>query len=523
MVMTSSQKTIAAFWLFILLALTPWAYFCLTTPANSDMLWLAEVLNRLLNDGSMARDAYENNPPLSLLTVAPPLFLSELGVPLDLAFLLFAFLCIGLSAAAIYRVVRNWPVIGASWGLCALISGFVFGETILTLVNYIGERDHLVALALFPFVLAQWSLTLRWPLPRVTSFFIFSVGALLILVKPHYGLLPVILLIHRAWRRRSLSVLADPDFLSLAIATIAVTGGTWLFFPDWVRLVMPDSLALYMPLRDPGVLKQTLMLAAAPVALILATLLPGARFRLPVIMLAAGALVNLIPFFIQGRGYIYHLCPSFGFFGAALGLSLWDRLERECHAPRLALFLSAALMAGMAYVACPLDRSTPSIATFKALPVTRMIATCDGQTRPCKFFMFNNNMGIIHEAAYYMDARSASRFPSFWFLPLLVNDNYRVLTAEQKKSHREKFSRMVGEDLGYYKPPLLLIGRFAVDGAPFNFENYFSADAVFSREWKKYRRTGNISVSKSDYFGQGLNPERDGPLIVTFDVYHRKP
>ncbi len=57
-----------------------------------------------------------------------------------------------------------------------------------------GQRDQLVALSMLPFVLGQVILTRRIDCPRALLAAVFAVGAVLVLLKPHNGLLPVVFL-----------------------------------------------------------------------------------------------------------------------------------------------------------------------------------------------------------------------------------------------------------------------------------------------------------------------------------------
>src|SRR5690606_32184496 len=119
--------------------------------------------------------------------------------------------------------------------------------TVLSSV-YFGERDQILGIALFPFVMIQLGLTFSWPRPRPAVFWsVVIFGAVLILLKPHFGLLPTILLLHRAILQRRLALWKDPDFIALVTATSCYILFLLVFFSDYLTIILPDVLRLYLP------------------------------------------------------------------------------------------------------------------------------------------------------------------------------------------------------------------------------------------------------------------------------------
>ncbi|MBI4030398.1 MAG: hypothetical protein HY370_01870, partial [Proteobacteria bacterium] len=109
--------------------------------------------------------------------------------------------------------------------------------------------------------------------------------------------------------------------------------------------------------------------------------------------------------------------------------------------------------------------------------------------------------------------KHASRFPSFWFLPGILNG---------KDSLKEKYAQMVAEDFERYRPGIVLVGKFTVrNGGPkdFNFVSFFSRNAAFASMWKKYEFEKTITINRRDYY-RGTALDYDD--MLTFDVYRRK-
>jgi hypothetical protein len=233
------------------------------------------------------------------------------------------------------------------------------------------------------------------------------------------------------------------------------------------------------------------------------------------------ALVALVPYFVQGKNFWYHLVPALAFYYCALALMaqslLNPLLPRLPAALRVAqpFIFTIALLAG-AYAFMPVNTQFPTHAEMRALPLTQRVAQC---AAPCSFFMFNNNIGIIHPTAIYAGRDHASRFPGLWFLPGVL-----ALDATQARNYeREKYATMMAADLAQYKPRELFIGRFALDKTTpqvmFNPGAYLGTDPTFSEEWLRYRKTGeNITTTNADYY-RGTALESDTPII--FDIYER--
>ena len=329
----------ALFWLGLVFCLTPWAWFAAHMAANSDILWLCEALRRIFAGGTPANNAFEVNPPLSLLTCLPPFLLSRLGVPLPNAITLYAVSAVAVSAACVVSILRRWDFL-SSRQVAVMVAGFVVGETILGSNTYIGERDHLIALTCVPFTLIQLAISYGLPWSRRTGWTVLLLGGFLFLIKPHYGLLPVLLLLHRAILQRRLSLWRDADFIALAAASAISAAATWLFFPDWVTVIFPDAVKLYTSVRDPDLPREILQLALAAGCL-LAVSMVTIKSREPrriVFFLMLSAFICLVPVYAQGRGYHYHLFPFFGFIGLTLGLTVNELIAARLRQNRRALF-----------------------------------------------------------------------------------------------------------------------------------------------------------------------------------------
>lgn len=517
--MTAPQSGLSTklFAILMILGLLPWFVIQAQLSLNGNITWLIAAAERLLDGQSMAKGYYEVNPPLSVLYNIPPVLLGKfLPVP-DHYLIFFYFLAlIVLSACVINRIASLWDFLARDQRL-VLLAAFVIPNTIIATVS-IGERDQIVLLGLFPFLMAQLCLTWGYKLPGRLLWPVLVLGTAAVLIKPHFGLLPTLLLLHRmVAQRRFFSIIRDVDFLSLAVGTLAYIGAVLVFFPDYVSVIMPDVFALYASNKHYEYAVPQLLWHLYLFGIFLGleaafTPLKG-RGKLLLVLLYAGALVALVPFAVQMKAFYYHLIPAIVFFFCGFGLSLHTYADAYLKKlPHVAAGVVVALFV-IAYINRPLLLEFPKHADYATFPLTQEIAKCE---EPCPVFMFNDNIEVMHPTFFYMGKQNASRFPTLWFLPNLVEQP----DSPEAMPYRRKYAEMVGEDLKTYEPEMLLIGQYwVVDNVKiFDFAEFFSVSPTFREQWGYYEKDRQITVNRKPYFA-GTELGEDYPL--TYDVYMR--
>ncbi len=523
-----SVFSVRLFWVVLTGCLLPWFWVRVQQGSHSDILWLSESLMRLIKGGSMTDSVYEVNPPLSILIYILPVLANKLlGIPLHCA--LFAHSCflVFVSALAVWAIIRRWPFL-TTFDVCALLSGYIFANTILTSLMF-GERDHYIGLALAPFVLLQIAITFGLPYPRKLVWPAFLIGAVFILLKPHHGLLPTILLIHRVIRQKRLSVMKDPDFLSLAAMTVGYLATIWFFFRDYITTIYPDVLHLYLPLRDDKeiIVKTMFFLYIGIVGgLLTLALRLNNENKTFILFLVFSGMISLIPVYVQGMGFNYHFFPTFSFYTIAASLLVMNGISNYVKNRNFALCFTIIALSALAYQVKPLNINFPKYSEYTKLPLTQMIQKKCAGDPSCSFFIFHKNMGMIHETSHYSGIPHASRFASFWFLPALVREERALregkkssLSPEELKHLQDKYGTMVAEDIEHYRPKIMIIWTgVKIDDEDFDFISYFSKYPEFARQLKNYKKTDRINLSMSDYY---RDSEFDYKWNLEYDVYER--
>ncbi|QQG36569.1 MAG: hypothetical protein HYS17_01920 [Micavibrio aeruginosavorus] len=502
--------------LSVLIVLIPWGKSLLRTPLHSDLVWLYEAFARWIGGATMTGSVFEPNPPLSLFSYALPYVLSSLtGVEAHYTIFIYVMALLALSALATGYVVMKLTR-GDQAATALVVAAFLLSQTVMTNALY-GERDHLVALGLVPFVLLQYALNRgiriaaywRWP--------VFILGAFLILLKPHHGLIPFLMVLDGLRRNPGWRNFLRADFISLSALVLAYAVLLYFVFPDYIQVIFPDVWQLYLSQREARLPEVTGYLFIPAGGLLFSAVCLRYRACHPglVLLLGVASVLSLIPYLVQGKGFYYHLFPALGFFIPGLTLLLFEWLAYEGKRRTFAAGLSITALTGLALMIFPANGALPDYRAYRDMPLTQRVrAACENRTG-CSFFMFNDTMGIVHETAYVTGIRHGSRFPSFWFLPEMLKHDR--ISPEDSEILRLSYGGRIAEDLERYKPPILIIGRFSITGQGFfDFGAYWAVSDSFRTAWERYRHDGTIKISYGDYYPGTL--VKDSPP-VTYDIY----
>ena len=204
---------------------------------------------RILSGERMAEGFYHPNTPLSYLIYLPPaLLIRFLGIPLYYATFVYTVALTALSTAAAWRCL---VVLGIDRNtrLVFIISYLVSGT--LLPGHYFGDREHLIMLGLIPLSLVQIAITRGrkpgWTLTGPVVVF----GTIAALVKPQFLVVPGLLALHRLAVWRNLRAFVAADSLLIAATTLFYLAIVLVFFQDFITLILPDMLTLYVSLfRD---------------------------------------------------------------------------------------------------------------------------------------------------------------------------------------------------------------------------------------------------------------------------------
>ncbi len=519
----------ALFWGFIFIALLPWLYFRTQQTVHPDMLWLYECMTRVFHGFKMSDAAYETNPPLSLLLYFIPVTLKEyFDWPFHITGLIQSFAILTIGGVALHKVLRNFTFLNPAH-ITMIVLGYVVANTVCTNILF-GERDHLIAMILPAFALIQLSLTrgIQKATPLTWAYLFLS--AFMLLLKPHYGVLPVALLAHRAFKQGPMSVLRSPDFIALSVSTLAYASLLWFVFRDYLDVIFPDVVRYYLPMSVKDANLWPIVATFCVVGLGLMALswktFTDKINRQFFVTLAGFGLICLIAVVAQRKGFPYHYFPSLTFYTCLVAPLLYDWLYKQSRSLKVSLYLTAASLLGLTYMACPLDPHHATHANYRSLPLPAMIEQEARVHNSGSFFIFNSNMSLMQEVAYYTGLEHGSRFPALWFLPRLyyftneMNEG-RLTPVEtaQLEGDIYRYGSMMAEDLERFKPGVVLVLTEDSFKTPVNPLKFFGGHNLFKKAWAHYVPSGSITLDEGQYYGDMIV---NAKAPKTFDIYLRE-
>lgn len=288
-------------------------------PPSVDTAWLIAVGRRLLEgDVLHSQDLVEINLPLIMEFKACTVWVADLVKldPFDV-WLLF----VGTQiVSALWLLWRMLGVTGLRHHRSSVLSVAALVLAAVPGVDF-GQREHLVALWLVPYVASAACRASGAPSAATLRMVAGALAGLALCIKPHYAIV-VAVVEAIVWRcqappRRWASFL-DP----VAVVAVAATylGYMWLSYPGFFQLGLPLASQYYGAYRYVGS-------AVRPVHLfypVLAMALAWVTRRLPAIgtvtrVYVIGGMGGLIVFAIQDKGFAYHYLPAKIMFLIAAG------------------------------------------------------------------------------------------------------------------------------------------------------------------------------------------------------------
>jgi len=392
-----------------------------------------------------------------------------------------------------------------------------------------GDRDHLVLLGLFPFVLGQMVLLHKINVPRTLLWGAFIFGTVLILLKPHYGLIPTLLLLHRFIKGERFKVILAPDFMALAIGVLVYVFVLYVFFFDFLSVVFPDSLRLYTGNRHPAIWFDLTVCASLLVIFIgvLSTTSITAQEKRVLYFLSVMVLALFIPYLVQGKALNYQRIPylSLWFMTGIAGLFYFLR-----HYARDGVALGVAILCiGLAVMTL---RGAPSSAltheAFRSLPLSKALDTYCPKERQCRFLLLTDISDNIHRLSVYHDAFHASRFTSMWYMPSILGAEQALreggkpkMTRGELEAYKEKYTNMVAQDMARLEPDVMIVLENALGFDGFDFIDFYEMQSEFRKAFANFERVETLSFDRRVYF-PGVSTALDKNPQGHYAVYRRK-
>jgi hypothetical protein len=332
-----------------------------------------------------------------------------------------------------------------------------------------------------------------------------------VLIKPHYGLLPTAILLHRLGRERHIRALLKADFLILAIGVLAYAAILWVYFQDFINIVLTLSMDIYVASTGSqhsyiSIIKTGILLGSAALITSLARN-PKEEKTLPFILIGLAALA-FIPFWVQGKGFVLHYVPFLVFFMTALAAALALPISRVIEGKNLSpyhWFWLAPIITGVILFSQWPDM-TYRHEHYSNHPLLK-IATQNEEHK--SFFLESNSTHMAMQIEEYTGYEYASRFSANWFIP----DRKRL-----SEEHFNHYWMVMGDalalDIERYEPRVLLLldneDMLTISGS---FKNH----SAFQSAMDSYQESG--AYQDTEVFDESENLTADRTL--RYKIYSR--
>lgn len=495
---------------------------------NSNVAWLTTCAKRLWAGGSMYHDCMDTNPPLSPLIYIPNVILEQ-ATSIPSYYWIFILTC-GLIVFS--AVITQYLLNRLGWfekRQSAVLAITLMITMAVLPGNSFAERDHLIAVLYIPFLLAQLCITSMIQTHKVPTYLLFLGGAVCMLTKPPLGLLPTLLIAHRAYKNKTLRVVFDADFIILALTTLAYIGICSALYSDFLFGIMPDIYKLYIKYGNFIWIREKLLMTAGLFLLNLIFYLLFAKKCSAVyfIVLNLAVLNGLLSFTMQMKGMTYHLFPAYACLCQLFLLTVFGGFKKlisenitKSMATNILIVIFVSLFSLMH---TPLNTQYPTHEFYKNTIFTQLLNKyCD---KDCTYFITYENMDIMSQHAYYSSAEYGSRFPSFWFIPMIylkLNEGYYpdtpILLPEEANTYKElkkKYFTLIDEDFKRFKPSVIIL--LDEDFTPFTYKS--TASDIMENIMKDYVRVERTYIDRAEFYKK---TKLDFFNLMTFDIYVSK-
>lgn len=513
--MTPAQRTYNLSPLYALglvfLCLTPWLVLQYNLRIPADAAFLFSGASMMLEGKSMSEYYFDNNPPMSFMIYIPAALLHAMaGLAKHDAIQIYTLSMIGTSSLFTALLLSRWPSITTIQSFAILCA---YTAVLCLFANKeFGQKDHLLAIALFPFALAQLTTLHQADKGIKLPSMIMLLLTPFILLKPHYLILPSALILYRLYKTSFIKTLLATDVWLLGIATVAYMVAIHIVTPDFTTIILPNALKLYVSsAMDMKQLKIGIAFLGFTAFLIFYAIINTNKTELSTlsVFVSIAACLTVIPFIVQNKGFSLHLLPCLTFIAAALCLNALIFIEENATLPKYTTYTPPLLLLIALY---SFFISAKPIPNKKLYQTTSTLTALLKEKAGNESFLFESGTtNIFHTHALYLDNDIGSRFPNFWFF-----SNFDKKTHDTQKEVWQTFGKLLAEDLNRYKPQL--IGLIATERDDEGFLAFFGSHPDFQDEWANYKYDGKF-ILDTDEFASSLFKETSH---VTYDIYVRK-
>lgn len=496
-----------AFWLLTL----TWAVANLFPPINFDEALILTISERWLGGERLYIDLIDVNPPLIFILNLVPAALERftgIGGPVALVLSILAFCAVSiwLSLKMISLVVG--PDDRATR---LMLAPLVVVALVIFPGDNLGQREHLMVVALMPYLLLAAARIRGAEVPLARRIGIAVFAAIGLALKPHFLAIPALIelyvLAQRGWR----PALRDPVPWVMAALFVAYPIAIWIWLPQYYTSVVPLVMSSYESLGTASYMTILLGNQLGPALIVLVPLGIAAfvgQFSplIRVVVLASlGASVSGV---LQGKGWPYHLVPAQTLAVVLSGLMIAALVDRMMVARAQTardktgtggVGISARAVVGITLLSF-VSLSVYIRSTFydqwgyKDTIVPQLVKIVKPYAAGKSILILSPGVYPLFPMLNYAHAKMALRFETIWPLQGAYNGcavtDPRYHDAQHVTLSERVFDQAVLDDFDKYQPPLVIIDKDpGIDwcgGKEFDLLEYFLRKPRFAAEMTHY-------------------------------------
>ncbi len=374
----------------------------------------------------------------------------------------------------------------------------------------------------------QLSITYQYRLPPALKYATLIIGTLALLIKPHFLIIPAFLLLHRISAQKSIgNTTKSPDFIIIAALSIGYLCMIWLFFQDFLTLILPDILRFYLNYNNPAeVFLYVKIYGFITLSVItLSFLIVKPQQKTIIAPIALCTLLSLAVFVIQMKGFTYHRLPLYALLFPLSTFLIYKLIARKLKTDKATThcaLISAALITifTASYIFSP---PRPNYATHEDYKNSQLLNYINKHcAQPCAFYITHENMDIVSQLAFYSNHLYATRFPAFWFQPGLEGKVKPVFHANYSESIEDakiRYANYIAEDITRISPALILIERpkHATEQSQ-TFTGFYAVSKKFQNVISQYKKFDSLTIDRAYFY---KDTKYDHEHFLTWDVYKK--
>lgn len=444
---THGTITTYIFGIPVLVGLLLYIFFLSQLAFDPDLAILTSFAERMMQGHKFTDMYYEANPPLSIILYIPAVWITDLtGLPIYHATFIYTTFLLVISCGLSYALLSRLHNLDSDLRTL-LILGYLILVVVVPAQDY-GDRDHLCVLGVTLLVLLQLALLQGIRLPPPLQLAALILGVVFILIKPHYGLIPTVLIAYRFFKKDGFRVAIQPDFIALSSGVLIYAAVHVIFFMDYLQIVLPDAMKLYVGIR---VFEANMFIVVFGVLLFVFLAIVNSTSKLAkedvrlVNFLGAITFLLFLPYYVQGKGFDYHKIPSYVYLFLTF-LAGFYVLARAYMRSDIAKFLALITLIVLVYA---LRGIVPDSLTHKQFEELPLLATVNKYCpEPCNYLVLSDTSDENHRIANYGGHFHASRFTSMWFLGYIFYQDYLRDNNFPDRASQEEYDAVIYKYMG---------------------------------------------------------------------------